>query len=322
MRILITGATGFVGSHLSEYCLGLGHEVWGTKRRRSSLKNLPESCLRDEKFHLVDMELEDGRSVSNAVVTSEPERVFHLAAQSYVPDSWASPYWTLQTNIMGTLNVLEAIGDRAARIHIACSSEEYGLVQPEECPIWEDQPLRPVSPYGVSKVAADLLAGQYARSYGMDIVRTRAFNHTGPRRGEEFVTSNFAKQAVEISLGQRKVLEHGNLEAVRDFTHVKDMVRAYWLALERGYNGEIYNVCTGFGTKMSDLVAWLERILGIEIETRANPERMRPSDVPLLIGSWRKFQEHTGWQAELSIEDAMCDLVKYWQAELRSPVYA
>lgn len=320
MRVLITGVTGFAGSHLAEYCLAQGCEVWGTKRRRSSLANLSRDVL--GRLELLDMELEDARSVANAVAVSEPEWLFHLAGQSFVPESWTSPYWTLQTNLLGTLNVLEVMRERPGRIHVACSSEEYGLVQPEECPIAEDQPLRPISPYGVSKVAVDMLAGQYARSYGMDVVRTRAFNHTGARRGEEFVTSNFAKQAVEIEAGQREFLQHGNLDAVRDFTHVKDMVRAYWLALERGYNGEVYNVCTSRATRISDLLPMLADLLNVEIETWADPERMRPSDVPLLVGDSAKFREHTGWEPTLGIEDAMADLVGYWQEQLKVKTHA
>ncbi|HLE03533.1 MAG TPA: GDP-mannose 4,6-dehydratase, partial [Anaerolineales bacterium] len=196
---------------------------------------------------------------------------------------------------------------------IAGTSEEYGLVKEEECPIVETQPLRPLSPYGVSKVACDLLGTQYARSYGMHIVVTRAFNHEGARRGVEFVTSNFAHQAVLLAEGKISELKVGNLDAVRDYNHVKDIVHGYWLALEKGEPGEVYNICGGEATRIGEIITILERIVERKLPYSVDPQRLRPSDVPLLLGDSTKFRKQTGWEPKLTFEDAMRDLVAHWR---------
>jgi GDP-4-dehydro-6-deoxy-D-mannose reductase len=180
----------------------------------------------------------------------------------------------------------------------------------------ETQPLRPLSPYAVSKVACDLLGQQYARAYGMHIVVTRAFNHEGARRGQEFVTSNFAQQAVLLSAGKISELKVGNLDAVRDFSHVKDVVRGYWLALEKGDPGDLYNICSGKGVAIHELVDMLSGIVGKELPYSVDRARLRPSDVPYLIGDCSRFRKRTGWQPELTIQDAMTDLVAYWREHL------
>ena len=315
-QVLITGVTGFVGSHLAEYCLEKGCLVFGTGRRRSPLTNI-KAVIRDKRFKLMEMELEDARSISSAIRTSRPDLVFHLAAQSFVPTSFESPHYTFQVNILGTLALLEGLrqwsGDSTPKIQIAGTSEEYGLVREEECPILETQPLRPLSPYGVSKVACDLLGTQYARSYGMHIVVTRAFNHEGARRGMEFVTSNFAHQAVLLAEGKISELKVGNLDAVRDYNHVKDIVHGYWLALEKGEPGEVYNICGGKATRIGEIITILERIVERKLPYSVDPQRLRPSDVPLLVGNSTKFRKQTGWEPKLTFEDAMRDLVDHWR---------
>ena len=315
-RVLITGVTGFVGSHLAEYCLEKGCRVFGTGRRRSPLTNV-QAIRPDKRFSLMEMELEDARSISSAIRTSRPDLVFHLAAQSFVPTSFESPHYTFQVNILGTLALLEGLrqwsGDSTPKIQIAGTSEEYGLVREEECPILETQPLRPLSPYGVSKVACDLLGTQYARSYGMHIVVTRAFNHEGARRGMEFVTSNFAHQAVLLAEGKISELKVGNLDAVRDYSHVKDIVHGYWLALEKGEPGEVYNICGGQATRIGEIITILERIVERKLPYSVDPQRLRPSDVPLLLGDSTKFRKQTGWEPKLTFEDAMRDLVAHWR---------
>ena len=315
-RVLITGVTGFVGSYLAEYCLEKGCLVFGTGRRRSPLTNI-QAVIRDKRFKLMEMELEDARSISSAIRTSRPDLVFHLAAQSFVPTSFESPHYTFQVNILGTLALLEGLrqwsGDSTPKIQIAGTSEEYGLVKEEECPIVETQPLRPLSPYGVSKVACDLLGTQYARSYGMHIVVTRAFNHEGARRGVEFVTSNFAHQAVLLAEGKISELKVGNLDAVRDYNHVKDIVHGYWLALEKGEPGEVYNICGGEATRIGEIITILERIVERKLPYSVDPQRLRPSDVPLLLGDSTKFRKQTGWEPKLTFEDAMRDLVAHWR---------
>jgi GDP-4-dehydro-6-deoxy-D-mannose reductase len=314
MRVLITGATGFVGSHLAEYCLEQGAEVWGTKRWRSSLENINHLFPR---LKMIDCDITDSSSVRKALDESQPDWVFHLAAQSYVQCSFSQPRETLYTNIQGQINFLHGLKEKLfGRLLTIGSSEEYGLVTPEECPIREGQALRPLSPYGVSKVTQDLLAYQYFKSYGLDVVRTRAFNHTGPRRGEVFAESSFAKQIAEMESGENleHVLSVGNLEAVRDYTDVRDMVRAYWLALEQGEKGEVYNICSGIEWRMSAIVGLLignSRLK--DIADIQDPARMRPSDVPLLIGDCSKFNGRTGWVPEISIEKTMLDLLNYWR---------
>ncbi|UCG70965.1 MAG: GDP-mannose 4,6-dehydratase, partial [Thermoplasmata archaeon] len=216
-RVLITGITGFVGSHLADLLLAKGLEVYGTKRWRSKIENITHIM---EKLHLREADLRDGHSLFEVMREVKPHYIFHLAAQSFVPTSWRAPADTMETNAVGTINLLEAVRKVGIdpAIQMAGSSEEYGLVYPDEVPIKETNPLRPLSPYGVSKVATDMLGYQYHKSYGMKIVVTRSFNHTGPRRGEVFVTSNFAKQIVEIEKGLRApLIRVGNLEAKRDF---------------------------------------------------------------------------------------------------------
>ncbi|GAH84153.1 unnamed protein product, partial [marine sediment metagenome] len=234
MKVLITGISGFAGSHLAEYFLAEGkHEIFGAIKWRSDRQNI--SHIQD-RIHLFECDIKDAFAMKTIITEIKPEQIFHLAAQSYVSFSWRAPQETLITNIIGELNLFEAV--RQVKIdpliHIAGSSEEYGMVVPEELPITEANALRPLSPYGVSKVTQDLLGYQYFKSYGLRIIRTRAFNHTGPRRGTVFATSNFARQIVEIEKNKRDpVIYVGNLEAVRDFTDVRDVVRAYALTLER-----------------------------------------------------------------------------------------
>lgn len=314
MRALITGLTGFVGSHLAEHLLALGDvEVFGTHRWRSRMDNIEHLSGR---VRLVECDVRDASAVRRVLREVRPDRIFHLAAQSYVPTSWLTPGETLTGNVMGQLNVFEAMRelDLPARIHIAGSSEEYGLVLPDEVPIREENPLRPLSPYGVSKVAQDLLAYQYWQSYRLHVVRTRGFNHTGPRRGEVFVTSNFARQIAEIEKGRRPpVVMVGNLDAVRDFTDVRDMVRAYWLALEHGAPGEVYNICTGRGYTTRQVLDTLLDLAHVKVEVREDPARMRPSDVMLLVGDASKFQAATGWTPTIPFDVTLKDLLEYWR---------
>ena len=315
MKILITGVTGFVGSHLAEYCLSLDQqvEVIGTCRWRSRRENIEHL---EDAINLYECDLRDASSVKTLLADIQPERIFHLAAQSYVPSSWNSPGETITTNVIGQLNIFEAMRETnsTASIQIAGSSEEYGLVHPEEVPITEENPLRPLSPYAVSKVAQDMLAYQYFQSYGLKVVRTRAFNHTGPRRGDVFVTSNFAKQIAEIEAGQRPPIIHvGDLNPKRDFTDVRDIVRAYWLSLEHCSLGEVYNVASGKAYRIKEVLKILLDNSGQDIEVVEAPERLRPSDVPLLLGDNSRFCKATGWVPEIPFEQTAKDLLDYWR---------
>jgi GDP-4-dehydro-6-deoxy-D-mannose reductase len=314
MRALITGLTGFVGSHFADYLVSRGDvEVIGTHRWRSRMEHVEHLRTR---VRFVECDLRDPGAVRRMLRDVRPDRIFHLAAQSYVPTSWLAPAETLTGNVLAQLNLFEALRDLElpTRVQVAGSSEEYGLVHPDEVPIREENALRPLSPYGVSKVAQDLLAYQYWQSYGLHVVRTRGFNHTGPRRGEVFVTSTFARQLAEIEKGRREpVVWVGNLEAVRDFTDVRDMVRAYWLALERGAPGEVYNICSGRGYTARQVLEILLGLTHARVEIREDPARLRPSDVTLLVGDCSKFRQVTGWHPTIPFEVTLKDVLEYWR---------
>lgn len=312
-KALITGITGFAGSHLAELLLNEGLEVYGTTRPRSKTDNIDQI---KNKLKLYDADISDSHSLYSIFVKIKPDYIFHLAAQSFVQTSWASPATTMEINVVGSVHLFEAI--RRAEIdpviQIACSSEEYGLVYPTEIPVKEENPLRPQSPYAVSKVAMDYLGYQYYQSYKMKIVRTRGFNHTGPRRGEVFVTSNFAKQIAEIEKGKKEpVIEVGNLQAQRDWTDVRDMVRAYLLAVQKGKPGEVYNICSGKAVKVEEMLKMLLKMSKVKVKIQQDPARMRPSDVPILLGDCSKFRKATGWKPEIPFEKTMEDLLNYWR---------
>jgi len=314
MRVLITGITGFAGSHLADHCLALGGvDVHGIIRWRSRTENIEHL---NGKISLHECDLRDAGSTRDVIEKVRPEYIFHLAAQSYVPTSWHAPSESLTTNVLGQLHIFEAVRklDHKCRIQIACSSEEYGMVYEDEVPITEDNPLRPLSPYGVSKVGQDLLGYQYYMSYKTDVVRTRCFNHTGPRRGPVFVCSDFAKQIIDIERGNREpVMYVGNLEAMRDFTDVRDTVRAYWLALEKGKPGEVYNICQEKSWKIQEILDMLLAHSTAKIEVKVDKARLRPSDVPILKGDCTKFRNETGWKPEIPFDQTLSDIMDYWR---------
>ncbi|MBU0952460.1 MAG: GDP-mannose 4,6-dehydratase [Elusimicrobia bacterium] len=314
MKVLITGLTGFAGSHLAEYLLGLGNvEVHGVERWRSKIDNIKHFT---NKINLIECDIRDMVSVEKAIKKIKPDKIFHLAAQSFVPTSWNAPQETLTTNIIGQLNIFEAVRNTGIDpvIQLACSSEEYGMVLENEVPIKETNPLRPLSPYAVSKVGQDYLGYQYHQSYGIKAIRTRAFNHTGPRRGEVFVTSNFAKQIAEIEKNKKEpVIYVGNLDAKRDFTDVRDMVKAYWIATEKCTPGEVYNICSGKTWAIQEVLDMLLSFSKAKVTVKQEPARMRPSDVLILLGDNTKFCKQTGWKPEIPFEKTMRDLLDYWR---------
>ncbi len=340
MRVLITGITGFAGSHLAEYILSNHNvDVYGIYRWRSPMDNLEgirdrlnviepgasdpkvlQSAFKKGKVNLVACDITDPVSVQKVIRAVEPDWIFHLAAQSYVPSSWDAPAQTLYTNILGQLHLLEAVRNNGIdpKIHIAGTSEEYGLVYPEELPIKEENPLRPLSPYAVSKVAQEKLALQYFHSFGIKCIVSRGFNHEGPRRGEVFVTSNFAKQIAEIELGRRPpVLYVGDLSSQRDWTDVRDMVRAYWLLLDRCTPGEVYNIGSGVSRSAREMLDVLLSFSPVKVRIEQDPARMRPSDVKLLRADCTKFTSVTGWKPQIPFEQTMRDLLDYWRQRLR-----
>lgn len=318
MKVLITGITGFVGSHMADYLLAEQKHVkiFGTKRWRSPLDNVLHLM---DKVDFIECDLEDQSNVDDVISKIKPGKIFHLAAQSFVPASFVYPAVTLRNNIIGTLTLLEAV--RKAKIdpviHICSSSEVYGQVKEEEVPIKETNPLRPYSPYAVSKVGEDLLSFQYFVSYGLKTVRTRSFTHTGPRRGDVFAMSSFSKQLAMIEEGlQESVIRVGNLKSVRTFLDVRDLVDAYWLITEKGVPGEVYNIGGNETMTIGEGLDVLLSLTSKKVEVRVDPSLLRPSDVTLQIPDITKFVKQTGWKAKIPFKQTMKDLLEYWRERI------
>jgi GDP-4-dehydro-6-deoxy-D-mannose reductase len=318
-KVLITGATGFVGSHMIDYILANhpDYSIVAMKRRRSDMDNV-RHVINHPRITWAVCNAEDYGSVQNVFQEHGPfDKIFHLAAQSFVKFSWDSPIETIHSNVDGTVNILEATRKMSpdAVVQIAGSSEEYGYQ--ETFPLTEDLLLRPLSPYAVSKVAAENLGYQYFKSYGIKTILTRTFNHEGPRRGEVFVTSTFAKQVAEIEKGLVcPVIKHGNLDSYRDYTDVRDVVVAYWLATEKCIPGEPYNICSGNLTKIEDVLKTFMSLSPIEITAQEDPSRLRPSDLVKLCGSSEKFKKATGWEPKISVDTMLKDILEYWRGKV------
>lgn len=317
MKILITGISGFAGSYLAERLINTSdNDVFGLIRWRSSRENIAHLL---SELNLIEADVRDQSSLTEAINTIKPDRIYHLAAQSFVPFSWNAPSECISTNVLGTLNLLEAVKNVgiSPRILVACSSEEYGDVDESNLPVREDCPLQPLSPYAVSKVGQDMLAYQYYRSYDMHIVRTRAFNHTGPRRPEFFVCSSFAYQIAMAEADLKPpVIQVGNLDAVRDFSDVRDIAVAYDRALEYCSQGEVYNICSGKGYRIGDLLNMMVAMSSKKLEIHSDEKRLRPSDVPVLIGDSEAFREIAAWKPEISIEQTLKDILDYWRERI------
>jgi GDP-4-dehydro-6-deoxy-D-mannose reductase len=316
MRVLITGITGFAGSFLAEYCLERAVEVAGLVRapqRLGHAAHLAGRCT----LHAGDVR--DAAAVEAAVAAVAPDVVFNLAGQASVPHAFADPAGTLLDNAIGQLNVIQAVLRRCpeARVLVVGSAYEYGRVRPEENPIHEGVPLRPTDPYAVSKVAQDLYGYQYAVSHQLRAVRVRAFNHTGPRQSDEFVASRFARQLAEVEAGVRPAeMTVGNLAAVRDFSDVRDVVRAYFLAATRGEPGEVYNVGSGHGRRIADVLALLVGLTSTPVSVREDPALLRPLEVPVLVCDASKLRRQTGWEPQIALEQTLADLLAYWRHAL------
>jgi GDP-mannose 4,6-dehydratase len=318
MKILITGITGFVGSHLTEYIIGLKekHEIYGLCRWRSPRDNLANVY---DKIAFIEADLCDLGALIRHLKTVKPDIIFHLAAQSYVLTSFNSPIQTLWTNAIGTTNLLEAvrIAEIDPIIHVCSSSEVYGQVTEADVPIKETCPLKPSSPYGVSKVAEDMIAYQYYVSYDLKTIRTRMFTHTGPRRGDVFVMSFFAKQiaAAELKL-KEPVIQVGNLKSVRTFCDVRDAVRAYWIMVNKCKPGEVYNIGGNRTLTVGEALDILLSFSKARFEIKVDPKLIRPSDVTLQIPCIDKFRNETDWKPEIALEKTLEDILNYWRDEL------
>lgn len=313
---LITGIAGFAGSHLAEHLLKNGHEVWGIYRWRSKTENIDHI---KSNLKLLEADLADYHSTAEAIAKVKPDYIFHLAAQSFVPASWSAPFSTMMVNVIGQINLFEAVRQQGITpvIHIACSSDEYGEIRKNELPIKETNPLRPLSPYAVSKATQDMMGYQYYKSFGLKIIRTRAFNHIGPRQQEFFVTSSLAKQIALIEKAKiNPVIYVGNLQARRDFSDARDIVRAYLLAVQKCEFGEVYNVCSEKSYSIDQILKKLLSMSLKKIEVKTDQSKLRPSDNKIVLGNCQKFKAATGWKPEIPFNDTLKDLLDYWRNKL------
>ncbi len=313
-KVLITGASGFVGGYLAEHLLDLGgYEIHGTYH---SEKSREESSVKDA-IHFIQADLQDKEQAQKLIDEVKPEYVYHLAAMASVLNSFKDPIGTFHSNIDAQLNLFESL--RAAellhtRVLVVGSAEEYGYITQDDLPVNEQTPLRPANPYSVSKIAQDFLGVQYFISYKMPIIRIRPFNHVGPRQGTGFVLADFAKQIAEIEKGkQEPLIKVGNMEAKRDFTDVRDMVKAYPLVLEQGTPGEVYNAGSGNTHKIQEIMDLLISFSQVHITLESDPSKFRPIDVPEIVADNTKITELTGWKPEIPFEQTIKDTLDYWR---------
>jgi GDP-4-dehydro-6-deoxy-D-mannose reductase len=318
VRVLITGITGFVGPYLAEHLIAEcpGMELWGLVWGSEGLKQLRPF---EGSLELVEGDLRDQRSLQDVLARSRPDIVYHLAASSSVSGSWSRPEDAFHVNTIGQIHLFEAmrsIGVKPLTV-VSSSAEVYGRVAEHQLPMTEDLPLSPASPYGVSKAAQDMLAAQYCTAFGLPSIRLRLFNHTGPRRSPYFVASGFARQIAEIELGRRPPrMVVGNLDAVRDFSDVRDIVHAYRLAASRGTVGAAYNICSGRPVSIRQLLDLLLEATAVQVEIEVDPQRLRPADIPAQHGSHEHFSAATGWQPKLDLETTLADLLAWWRQRL------
>ena len=314
LKALITGVSGFVGSHLTEYLLEVTDwDVAGTVFGPYS--NIASLC---GQLELYPAELSRLDVMTFILEQAQPDILFHLAAQPLVSASWYDPWGTLETNIRMQLNVLEGVAQVKpdCRVLVVGSSEEYGLVGPEDLPIDEDTPLRPMSPYALSKVVQDLMGLQYHLTHRLHVVRVRPFNHIGPRQSVGFVAPDFASQIAAAELGlQPPGIKAGNLDARRDFSDVRDVVRAYVMLITEGEPGQVYNVGAGASRSIQELLDTLLAMSRVPIEVEQDPQRMRPSDVPDAVCDASRIRDRTGWQVTISFEQSLQDILDYWRRE-------
>jgi len=314
-KILITGVAGFVGSHLAEFCLSVKDNVFGTVLARESLANLKGI---EEKIKIFACDLSQKDEVLTVIKEVQPDIIFHLAAQSFPSISFQMPEKTLSANIFMALNIFEAVRELKidSIIQVACSSDEYGLVKEDELPIKETNPLRPMSPYAVSKIVVDMLAFQYHQSYQMKTVITRAFNHTGPRANIQTVAPRFAQQIALIEAGkQGPIIKVGNLESFRDFSDVRDIVKAYYLAVEKCEYGTPYNIGSGQSYQIKEILDILLSFSSLEIKVEQDLSLMRSEKVAKIVCDFSKFNLATNWKPAIVIEETLKNLLDHYRNE-------
>lgn len=326
-RVLLTGITGCVGSHLTDFLLeNTNWDIYGMCRWRSPLDNVEHLLKRannKDRVFFLNGDLCDYISLQQVIEQSKPDYVFHLAAQSYPLTSFTSPLQTLDTNILGTERLLEVIRkqkDIDPIIHVCASSEVFGRVPKEKLPIDEECSFHPASPYAISKIGTDLIGRFHAEAYGQKIITTRMFTHTGPRRGDVFAESTFAKQIAMIEIGLiPPIVKTGNLNSMRTWADVRDAVRAYYmLATVNPIPGEYYNIGGSYSCSIHDMLKYLISLSSVDIKFETESERLRPIDADLQIPNTSKFRNHTGWKPEIPFEKTMKDLLDYWRNKVAS----
>lgn len=324
VKSMITGIGGFVASHLADFLLEKGEEVIGTYRWSEDLSRINHSR---ERINMVPADLLDLSSLIRAIADNKPEFIYHLAAQSFVNDSFTNPIVTIETNTIGTTNLLEAIRlvkeyiDRGYDpvVHVCSSSEFYGKVDQEELPITEKHPMRPGNQYAVGKVGADAVAYFYGEYYGLKIIRTRMFTHTGPRRSMMSAENSFARQIALIEKGkQEPVIKHGNLHSVRTWADVRDAVKAYYIMMRRCKPGSVYNIGGQTVKSIGEMLDFLISLSPMKdkIRKELNPDLVRKVDVNLQVVDCSKFSNETGWKSEIPFEKTMEDLLNWWRARV------
>ena len=315
MRVLITGITGFVGKHLAEHLLAQGHhELWGLTRAPGRLAPALAAYITE-----VVADLNDAEATAQAIATAQPAVIYHLAGQAFVPESFRDPAATLNANTLGALHIFRSLIAlrSAARVLIVGSNEEYGQITADDLPLNEQTPLCPANPYGVSKATQSLFAAQYHLSHGLATLRVRPFTHIGPGQNERFVTAAFARQIARIEVGlQPPMVQVGNLSARRDFTDVRDIVRAYALIAAHGEPGAVYNVGSGQAVMIRELLDLLLEASTVRVEVCLNPELMRPIDIPLVVCDATRLREQTGWAPQMPLRQTLLDILNYWRAKV------
>lgn len=313
-KVLITGISGFVGGFLAQHLLEQGeYEVIGTYLNEESLENISEI---KSKINVFKLDLNDTEKTENFITSEKPDHIYHLAALASAAESFKNPKIYITNNISAELNILEGIRKASykPRMLVVSSAEVYGQVRPDELPIDEKTSLKPVNPYAVSKVAQDFLGLQYFLAYEMPVVVVRAFNHIGPKQAPVFAVASFAKKVAAIEKGEESTLEVGNLDAKRDFTDVRDVVRGYRLLIEKGKMGEVYNIGSGKSYKMKDILDKLISFAKTEINVKVDESLFRPTDVEELLCDNKKIKEVTGWEPEFSIDKTLNDTLDYWRS--------
>ena len=312
MRALVTGMAGFAGRHLAAHLLARGDDVHGLLRTAESRARLMDTVpVPAAALHVAD--IGDAAAVEQVIATVRPDGIFHLAGVTFVPATVADPVEALRVNLLGAAHLMAAVQRRQphCRVLIVGSADAYGAVQPSDLPVRESCPFRPLSPYGASKAALDLLAYQWAHGAGLDVLRVRPFNHTGPGQRADFVCPDFARQLVAVARGARPpVLQVGDLDAVRDFSDVRDVVAAYAAVWERGVRGEAYNVCSGVGRSVRSVLETLIELVGVDVRIDVVPERRRRVLVPALVGSADQLTAATAWQPRIAWRDTLAAVVE------------